>query len=437
MKRWLTWIVILGMLVVLVGLSFPLGTWWRERSAPKFLTAEVTRGRVATVVNSTGTVKPVRTVSVGAFVSGPIKAIFVDFNTEITKKDHVLAVIDDKLLKAVADRDAATVATAEAELQRVESLLEQAERNFKRAEKLRDENPDKEFISATEMDQFIYSAKTLRAQRILAEASIRQAKAILRNSLDNLAYTNIMGPKEIDPAKGIKGRVIERKVDPGQTVAASFQTPELFTIALEMDKHMHLYASVDEADVGLIRDAKERNDKLPAKDRKQLVKFTVDAYPGELFDGDIFDIRMNSTTTQNVVTYPVIIDAPNRHQKLMPGMTANITFQIESKDDVLRVPASALRFTPVKSQVHPDFHKHLVAATTVLIAPGTKRSADEKAKSAKSRQDRVVWVQDGKLLRAVPITLGLIENQNAQLIGNKLEEGQALVVGVEGALTAR
>lgn len=442
MNRWLTWLGILIVLGGVIALGIPMSEWWRARSAPKYLTATVTRGRVETVVNSTGAVKPVRTVSVGAFVSGPIKEIYVDFNSEITQKDQVLALIDDKLLKAAAERDSAAVATAEAELKRVESLLEQAERNQKRAEKLRDDNPDKEYISATEMDQFVYNAKTLTAQRKLAEASVRQSKAILQNSLENLAYTKVVGPKQIDhtepdPEKRIKGKVLERKVDPGQTVAASFQTPELFTIALEMDKHMHLYASVDEADVGLIRMAKERNDKLPEKDRKQLVSFTVDAYAGEVFKGDIFDIRLNSTTTQNVVTYPVIIDAPNRDQKLMPGMTANITFQIEAKENVLRVPAVALRFTPMLAQVRPEDRHYLEAITTVQGSTNTKRSADEKAKLAQSRHRRIVWVKDERLLRAVPINLGLMENQNVEVIGGELVEGQEIVTGVEGALGQR
>ena len=134
------------------------------------------------------------------------------------------------------------------------------------------------------------------------------------------------------------GTVIERKVDPGQTVAASFVTPELFIIAPDMDKHMYVFASVDEADIGQIRTAQERG---------KAVKFTVDAYPGDLFEGKIHQIRKNSTTTQNVVTYPVVIEAPNPDLKLLPGMTANITFQIEARDDVLRVPAAALRFVPL------------------------------------------------------------------------------------------
>ncbi|HZZ81270.1 MAG TPA: efflux RND transporter periplasmic adaptor subunit [Gemmataceae bacterium] len=428
MKRWLTWVIIAIVIVGLGGLSMPIGAWLQERNAPKYLTVQVSRGRVETVVNSTGTIKPVRTVSVGAFTSGPIQEVFVDFNSEITQKDQVLALIAPKLLQATVDRDRAAVATQKAELLRIQRLLEQAQRNQKRAEMLKKTN--EEYISGTEWDSFRFSTLTLVAQEELAKANILQAEANLKNSEQNLAYTKILGPKEISPEKGIRGKVIERKVDPGQTVAASFQTPELFTIALEMDKHMHVYASVDEADIGMIR---------AAKARQQHVRFTVDAYAGEIFDGTIHDIRMNSTTTQNVVTYPVILDAPNRDQKLMPGMTANITFQIEAKEDVLRIPASALRFTPTIAQARPEDRHYLEAVTSTSQQSGTtpKRSADEKAKLAQGRYRRIVWVQDGPLLRAVPIQLGLMENQFAEVVGGDLTEGQAIVTGLEGAFMPR
>lgn len=427
MKRWLYW---LGIPLLLIGAAFaasiPAKTWWEQRNAPKFLTATVSRGKVETVVNSTGTIKPVRTVSVGAFTSGPIKEIFVDFNSEVTKKDQVLALIDEKLKTADVERDKAFVASQEAELARVEALLGQAIAKKERGDQLKKIDP--EFISAEQLDDLRFAVKALEAQKSLAKAAIRQAKANLKNSEDQLSYTRVLGPKEIDPAKGIKGRVIDRKVDPGQTVAASFQTPELFTIALEMDKHMYVYAAVDEADIGMIRSASER---------KQGVEFTVDAYPGERFPGKIHDIRLNSTTTQNVVTYPVIIDAPNLEQKLKPGMTANITFQLEAKNDVLRIPASALRYTPQMAHVHPDDKHYLEAITSAQTPTGGKRTAGEKAEMALSRQNRIVWVREEKLLRAVPVTLGLIDHRHAEVIKGDLQDGQEVVTGVEGTLAPR
>jgi HlyD family secretion protein len=421
MKRLLTWLLILGVLIGgAAAASAPLRDWWQQRTAPKFLTAQVSRGRVETVVNSTGTVKAVRTVSVGAFTSGPILEVYVDYNSEITEKNQVLAVIDPKLQFAAVERDKAALDTQRAERDRLKFLLEQAEKNEARARRLAQVNKD--YISATEMDQFIYSTRTLVAQCRLAEASIRQAEETLKNSEAQLGYTKVLGPKEIDPAKGVRGKVIERKVDPGQTVAASFQTPELFTVGLEMDRHMHVYASVDEADVGFIEAARKHN---------RRATFTVDAYPGELFDGDIYDVRLNSTTTQNVVTYPVIIDAPNRDQKLKPGMTANISFPIDAKDDVLRVPAAALRFVPQAAHVRPEDRRYVDALPTNASEGAPKRSADEKAEQARKRLHRIVWVQDGLLLRAVPVTLGLIDTQYAEVLSGDLSDGRAVVTGVE------
>lgn len=418
MRRLLKRLVILAILAgILGGISYSVHSWWRERSTPKYLTAKVSRGRVETVVNSTGTVKPVRTVSVGAFTSGPIAEVKVDFNS-VVKKDDLLALIDRRLALAALERDTAALESQKADKKRIQALLKQAQNNEDRARKLQRINKD--YISDTDIDQYYFARLTLEAQVELANAAIAQAEGNLKNSVANMEYTEIRSPAD--------GIVIERKVDPGQTVAASFQTPELFTIGLEMDQHMHVYASVDEADMGLIRQAQKQN---------RVVKFTVDAYPGDLFEGRIHQVRLNSTTTQNVVTYPVIIEAPNPELKLMPGMTANISFQVEVKEDVLRLPAAALRFIPPIAQVRPEDKHHLEVLTASPQEGAPKRSASEKAEQARNRQRRVVWVQDGDLLRAVPVTLGLIENQFAEIVGGDLGEGQAVVTGTENALAAR
>ncbi len=418
MRRLLKRLVILAILAgILGGISYSVHSWWHQRSTPKYLTAKVSRGRVETVVNSTGTVKPVRTVSVGAFTSGPIAEVKVDFNS-VVKKDDLLALIDRRLAQAALDRDQAALATQKSDKKRVQALLKQAQNNEDRARKLQRINKD--YISDTDIDQYYFTRLTLEAQVELADANIAQAEANLKNSVANLEYTEIRSPAD--------GIVIERKVDPGQTVAASFQTPELFTIGLEMDKHMYVYASVDEADIGLIRQAQKQN---------RVVKFTVDAYPGDLFEARIDQIRLNSTTTQNVVTYPVIIEAPNPELKLLPGMTANISFQIEAKEEVLRLPAAALRFVPLVAQVRPEDKHHLEVLPAGPQEGAPKRTASEKAEQARNRQRRVVWVQDGELLRAVPVTLGLIENQFAEIVGGDLAEGQAVVTGTETALGAR
>jgi HlyD family secretion protein len=218
-KRLLKWLIVLGVLAGLAAaLLIPLGSWLEQRSLPKYLTAKVSRGRVETVVNSTGTVKPVRVVSVGAFTSGPIQEVRVDFNSRVKEKD-LLARIDPRLFQAAVDRDRAAVETQKADLKRIEALLKQAQNNEKRSQNLR--KVSKDYISDTEMDQFFFSCRTYEAQVALAKASIKQAEATLENSLANLGYTEIRSPEN--------GIIIERKIDPGQTVAASFQTPELFT----------------------------------------------------------------------------------------------------------------------------------------------------------------------------------------------------------------
>jgi HlyD family secretion protein len=392
-------------------------SWWEERSTPKFVTAAVSRGRVETVVNSTGTVKPVLSVSVGAFTSGPIHRVHVDFNS-VVKKNQVLAEIDPRLLQAAVDRDLAAVESQKADLKRVEALLQQAKNNEMRARKLMAINKD--YLAETDLDQYHFTRLSYEAQIRLGKASIKQAEANLKNSEANLEYTKIISP--------VDGIVIERKVDPGQTVAASFQTPELFIIAPDMEKHMYVYASVDEADIGMIRAAQEHG---------KVVKFTVDAYPGDLFEGKIHQIRKNSTTTQNVVTYPVVIKAPNPQLKLMPGMTANITFEIDAKENVLRLPAAALRFTPLPAQVREEDKHHV--STNLVIAPetGKKSSAHEKAEQSRKRHQRIVWVKDGKLLRAVPVTLGLIQNQYAELLTGDLAEDDEVVIGTETAAAPR
>jgi HlyD family secretion protein len=432
MRRWLVRLLILAVLVgAAVAAAVPAVGWWQRNSTPKYLTAEVTRGRVETVVNSTGTVKPVRTVSVGAFTSGPIEKVYVDYNSPV-EKGAKLALIDPKLAEAAVARDEAALKhdraaqkTQEAELVRVTALCEQARKNKDRALALVKINKD--YLSDTDQDQYKYALITAEAQVDLAQANVHQAEAAvsqseanLANSNANLGYTSIVAPEA--------GVVIERKVDRGQTVAASFQTPELFVIAPEMDQHMYVYASVDEADVGQIQ-AAQANDRV--------VKFTVDAYPSDLFEGHIHQIRKNSTTTQNVVTYPVVIEAPNPGMKLMPGMTANISFQIDFKDDVLRVPVAALRFVPQPAQVRPEDRHYADATPAGAPEAVVRQSASEKAEQYRNRNRRVVWVQDGPLLRAVPLTVGLVEHQFAEVVDGDLAEGQALVTGVDSVFGTR
>jgi HlyD family secretion protein len=413
--KWLLILAVLGGGLTYAGVWAK--SWIDKRSVPKYLTVIVSRGPVATVVTSTGTIKPVQSVSVGAFTSGPIKEVRVDFNS-VVKKGDVLALIDPRLAQATLDHDLAALEAVTADLGRLDAMVQQAKNNERRSKKLAAINKD--YIADTDMDTYLYTRLQNEAQYRLGQATVKQAEATLANSKANLEYTRIISP--------VDGIVINREVDPGQTVAASFQTPELFIVAPDMDKHMYVYASVDEADIGQIQAAQQRG---------QVVKFTVDAYPGDLFEGKVHQIRKNSTTTQNVVTYPVVIESPNPGLKLLPGMTANITFQIETKEDVLRVPAAALRFVPLPAQVRPEDRHYVESLPTAAPESGQKSTASEKANQSRKRRQRIVWVKDGDLLRAVPVTLGLIENQFAELVDGDLAEGQQVVTGVETGFAAR
>ncbi|NQU20202.1 MAG: efflux RND transporter periplasmic adaptor subunit [Candidatus Nealsonbacteria bacterium] len=402
-----------------VGLYY-LQVWWVAKNKPIFRQTEVARGDVVSVVNSTGTLQPEYTVPVGSFVSGPIKKLYAYYNDEISKeKDNLLlAEVDPEIYEAARDRDQATVETREAELERIEILQAEAEDNERRAVALWLENED--FISEAEMDQVRYGCLSLKAQLKMASAAIKQAKANLKNSEANVGYTKIYSP--------VEGIVIDRKIDEGQTLAAQFQTPELFVIAPNMKKLMHIHASVDEADIGLIREA---------QDRGETVHFTVDAYPDDLFEGKIHQTRYNPTTVQNVVTYPVVVAVNgNEDLKLLPGMTANLSFQIARHKDVLKVPNAALRFFPRAEHVRPKDRPLLEGAGATdddddkQNATDEQRSAVETAKANRRRNRRHVWVVDGPLLKAVEIVTGLSDYEYTEVTKGPLKKGQKVVTGI-------
>jgi HlyD family secretion protein len=415
MKRLVKWSVVFLVLGLIVwAVAGPLRTRLQEASRTSFREAVVTRGKIVAVVNATGTIKPVRSVTVGTFVSGPIQSIYVDFNDEV-KKDDLLARIDPRIYIASVARDKATLATQVSTVDQTRAKLQQAVNDEVRAKALHGQK--KGFISESEMDQYKFNRISLEAQLAVAEAMVDQAKANLDTSVANLEYTEIRSP--------VDGVVIERKIDPGQTVAASFQTPDMFVMAPDMRKEMHVYASVDESDIGLIREAQLNGSP---------VQFTVDAYPDDLFEGKVFQIRKNSSTSQNVVTYPVIVSTANADLKLLPGMTASLSFQVGQRSDKLRIPNAALRFFPQKELVHPD-DRALVDGTLqneeVDDQAASTKSAEQKAETRRLRNKRHVWVSEGEFLRAIEIITGLSDSKNTEVVSGGLREGQKLITGIQ------
>lgn len=393
--------------------------WLKERNKPQFRTSEVQTGDIRITRNATGIVEPVLSVQVGSFVSGPILELMVDYNDEV-KKGQLLATIDPRIYKAAVARDQATLATREADVKRVEAQLQRAVNDERRAMALKAENAD--FISQTEIDQYHFSRMGLDAQVTIAKATVDQAVANLENSKANLEYTRITSP--------VDGIIMDRKIDPGQTLAAQFQAPELFVIAPDMRTKMRIIASIDEADMGMIRRAQEMGEP---------VKFKVDAYPDELFEeGTIEQIRISSAMTQNVVTYPVVVATPNPDMKLLPGMTAELTFQVAKHTDVLKIPNAAIRYLPVdKAYVHEDDHSKLDFSQSLQQDSEEDNDSlkdkpiDDVDAAAKKAATRHVWIVDGEKLRAVEIQIGVDDYQFTEVVSGELKSGDEVVTGLK------
>jgi len=414
MKTLLKLLILLAVLGAIGAAAYkPVVAYFEERNKPKWRTQNAIKGDLVQSVNSTGKVEPIKRVSVGASVSGPISELFVDYNSKVSE-GQLMARIDARLYNSSVARDRAVFKTREAEVERADAMLQQALNDERRGGDL--QKRTKDFISDAEMDQFRFMRMTRQAELEVARANVEQAKAQLDNSLANLTFTEILSPCD--------GVVIEKKIDIGQTLAAQFQTPEMFVVAPDMENRMHIYASVDEADIGMIRKAQAD---------AQVVRFTVDAYPDELFDqGKIVQVRLSSTEEQNVITYPVIVESPNLDLKLLPGMTANLSFQINKRDGIIKIPNSALRFYPPRERVHPDDRKILdgVEDQKQSVTDSAKQmSADEKADASKAKNQRYVWVAEGNYLRAIQVQTGISDNRYTELVDGELTEDQELVVG--------
>src|SRR4051812_26446645 len=286
---------------------------------PNVTTAPVTRGDVVDTVGATGTLQAVKTVQVGTQVSGTIQNLYADFNS-LVKQGQVLARLDPSLFQTQIEQARANLIRAQADLDRLKVSLDDAQTKLKRAQEL----SSRELIPSSDLETAQVNVRSIEAQIRSSEAQVTQARASLNHNQVNLDHTVITAP--------IDGLVISRNVDVGQTVASSLQAPTLFVLAADLTK-MQVVANLDESDVGRIRPG-------------QHVSFRVDAYPADMFDGTVSQVRLQPIVQQNVVTYATVIDVPNPALKLKPGMTANVNVEINKRTDVLRVPNAALRFRP-------------------------------------------------------------------------------------------
>jgi HlyD family secretion protein len=342
----------------------------------RFKTEKASLGPIEETVTATGALNAIKTVQVGAQVSGIIKKLFVDFNSTV-KEGQLIAEIDPALFSAQLEQARANLASARANVEKSSAALRDAQRILTRNRELY----SSDVIARNEMDTAEANYDSAKAQVSVSMAQVEQASAALRLTETNLRYTKIVAP--------VDGVVISRNVDAGQTVAASFQTPTLFTIAQDLTK-MQIDTNVNEADIGKIREGHK-------------VTFTVDAYPDETFKGYVSQVRNAPVTVQNVVTYDVVIRVDNPDFRLKPGMTANASIITARKDNVIKIPNAALRF---------------------------KMAEREKPRGEKKGHG--VWVLENGKPNRVPVKLGIGDGTFTEITKGDIADGQELIVEAIG-----
>jgi HlyD family secretion protein len=408
------------------------GYWaWRAARATTpvtFRTARLDKGTVESTVTATGALNAVVTVQVGSQVSGTIAKLGADFNSQV-KEGQIIAQIDATRFKANLDQASANLAQAQATLLHAQAAEKEAKIELDRTETVEKQK----LVGAADLDLAHSKYETATADRVAAEAQIGQSRAQVGMARFDYEHTTIRAP--------ISGTVLQRSVDVGQTVAASLQAPVLFTIAQDLSR-MEVHASVDEADVGKLREG-------------QPATFTVDAYPGQVFSAQIFQIRSQPTVAQNVVTYDAVLRVDNKDGRLRPGMTATVRAVSARHDDVLRVSNSALRFRP-----SPDLLETPPGAAGG--GGGPSRGGEGAAMAAEGRPDRQaqpgggapgggwgsggggkgggrgagpgarVYVAHGEKVASVRFRPGLSDDEYTEVMSGNLHEGDEVVIDVAG-----
>lgn len=338
----------------------------------KYKTKAIERCTITEVVEASGTINPVNTVSVGSTVSGLIKEIYVDYN-DVVKKGQILAQIDPANFEATVQQNQAQINNAKANLAKLQAIANYDQKQYVRYKNLYSKN----FVAKSELDEKLSTYQSDLAQINAAKAQISQYQATLKTALTNLGYTKIIAP--------VDGTVISREIDLGSPVAASFQAPELFTIAQDLTK-MQIEVSVSEADIGRVEEGQD-------------VTYTLDGYPDSTFTGKVTQVRLSPTTESNVVTYTVIVDVNNEDLKLKPGMTANVSIITDKSENVLCVPNMALKFTPD------------------INGPKYKNQG--------------IWILEKGKPKRVEIETGAYNDSSTEIISDKIQEGTDVIISIK------
>lgn len=339
----------------------------------KYNTKTLKRCTITEVVEASGTINPVNTVSVGSTVSGLIKEIYVDYN-DVVKKGQILAQIDPANFEATVQQNQAQINNARANLAKLQAIANYDQKQYVRYKNLYAKN----FVAKSELDEKLSTYQSDVAQINAAKAQINQYQASLKTALTNLGYTKIIAP--------VDGTVISREIDLGSPVAASFQAPELFTIAQDLTK-MQIEVSVSEADIGKVEEGQD-------------VTYTLDGYPDSTFKGKVTQVRLSPTTESNVVTYTVIVDVNNEDLKLKPGMTANVSIITDKSENVLCVPNMSLKFTPD------------------INGPKYKNQG--------------IWILEKNKPKRIEIETGANNDSSTEVISDALNEGTEVIMSIKG-----
>ena len=363
--------IIIG--VIIISLILSLFIIKQNKNKVRYETVKISKNTIVQVVEASGTINPVTTVNIGSQVSGLIKEIYVDFNSQV-KKGQLLAQIDTSLFEAQLQQATANIANAKANYQKILAIMENDKKTYNRYKNLYARN----FIAKSEFDLAEATYFSDMAQLESAKAQISQAEASFKTASANMRYTKIISP--------VDGTVVSRAVDVGQTVAASFQTPTLFMVAQDLT-NMQIETSVSEADIGKVKVGQE-------------VNYTLDGYQDRVFHGKVTQVRISPTTVQNVVTYTVIVDVDNEEGLLIPGMTANVSIITSKKENIMTVPNSALKFTPITNGAVQRY------------------------------KEQGIWVMENNRPKRVNITAGVSDDVNTEVISKDLKGDEVVIVGI-------
>ncbi len=379
MEKIKTRYLILGLIISVVVFVSLIG--FLKNDSVKYITKEVKKDTITQYVEASGTIKPINTIQVGTQVSGTVARIYADYNSQV-KKGDLLAELDPSLFQANVDQSRAKLNNAKAAYAKAKATLSYKKNNYERYKHLYQKN----YVSRDDVELAQSNYLSAKAELDAAKAEISAASATLNNNLTNLGYSKITSP--------VDGTVISRAVDVGQTVAASFNTPTLFEVAEDLTK-MQIETSVSEADIGKIKIG-------------QKAQYTLDGYQDKTFDGEVTQIRLESTTTNNVVTYTVIISVDNTEGFVIPGMSANVSVITSEVKDVLTVPSVALKFSP-----------------------------QDKQFQGKKYEKQGIWILTKTGIKRYDVEIGATDDTKVQIISNEIKEKDKVIIGIKGQMNGK